>query len=409
MTRGGPGSGPAAVAAAAGLFLSLGFVVASAEAPKAGSTSRVLPARLVPGSSPGRTADAGPWRLSADPVFSVGGSLAPGPASFGDVEDIVRLSSGEVVVADARAGELRYFGSDGEWLHSAGGRGPGPEEFLSIASIGRFRGDSVFVFHGQKSYLSAWAPDGSFGRTVPLSDVRSGRFLPRSFACGDRGTLAFVHSRQPEPPGEEGPHRPRVPISVVGPDGDVRELGTFAATERYFFRNPDGTGTDRPRPLGKRTSVAVHDGRIFVGTGDAFEIEVFSVDGEHVGPIRDTVTRVELTGERLDTYVDHQVSLVEDDRRRAVRRFFEGLEYPDRAPAHLDLVAGDDGHLWVEEFHLPGEPATRRVYRPAGGRVASVEMPRGFTLMAAGADFVLGVWRDELDVDHVRMYRILRE
>lgn len=403
------GSGLPVVTGAAAVLASLSVVVGWAGSPEAGPTAGTFPVPAAHGASFGPTTDIGPWRLSADAVFSIGGSLGPTHEAFGEVEGVVRLSAGTVVVAAARAGELRFFSSDGEWLRSAGGRGPGPEEFQSIASIGRFRGDSVAVFDGQKPYLSVWAPDGTFGRTIPLSDVQSGRFLPRSFACSDRGTLAFVHSREPEPLDGEGPHRPRVPISVVGPVGDVRELGTFAATERYFFRNPDGTGTDRPRPLGKRTSVVVDDGRVFVGTGDAFEIEVFSVDGEHVGTIRDTVTRVELTGERLDTYIEYQLGFVEGDRRDAMRRFLEELEYPDRAPAHLDLLAGEDGHLWVEEFHLPGEPATWRVYRPGGGRVASVETPSRFTLMAAGVDYVLGVWRDELDVQHVRMYRILRE
>lgn len=350
------------------------------------------------------------WRLSDEPVLSIGAAAGPAARSFGEVADVVRLSSGTVVVAAARAGELRFFDGDGELLHRAGGEGPGPREFTLMASVGRCWGDSVYVFDKQKPYLSVWAPDGTFARTVPLSGVSSERFLPRSFACNDRGTLAFVQSREPEPPPDEGPHRPVVPITLMRPDGELVELGRFPGSERYFLANRDGTGTDRPRPLGKRTSVAVGDSSVYVGTGDAFEIAVFSTEGERTATLRDTVTRAELDEERLEAYADWVADHYEEEREREeMRRFARSLEFPGPAPAHLDLVAGDDGHLWVEQFHLPGEPATWRVYRPGGDRVASVEMPRRFTLMAAGADHVLGVWRDELDVHHVRMYRILRE
>jgi hypothetical protein len=38
-----------------------------------------------------------------------------------------------------------------------------------------------------------------------------------------------------------------------------------------------------------------------------------------------------------------------------------------------------------------------------------VETPPRFRIFQIGSDFMLGRWRDELDVDHVRMYELLKE
>ncbi len=38
-----------------------------------------------------------------------------------------------------------------------------------------------------------------------------------------------------------------------------------------------------------------------------------------------------------------------------------------------------------------------------------VETPPRFQISQIGSDFMLGRWRDELGVEHVRMYELLKE
>jgi hypothetical protein len=40
--------------------------------------------------------------------------------------------------------------------------------------------------------------------------------------------------------------------------------------------------------------------------------------------------------------------------------------------------------------------------------LGQVETPTRGRLLQIGSDFVLGVWRDELDVEQVRLYRLLK-
>jgi hypothetical protein len=40
--------------------------------------------------------------------------------------------------------------------------------------------------------------------------------------------------------------------------------------------------------------------------------------------------------------------------------------------------------------------------------LGDVTTPADFRITQIGDDFMLGVWRDDLDVEHVRMYELLK-
>jgi hypothetical protein len=48
------------------------------------------------------------------------------------------------------------------------------------------------------------------------------------------------------------------------------------------------------------------------------------------------------------------------------------------------------------------------VYDANGGPLARVRLPARFDPFHIGKDFVLGVRKDELDVEHVELYRLTR-
>jgi hypothetical protein len=51
-------------------------------------------------------------------------------------------------------------------------------------------------------------------------------------------------------------------------------------------------------------------------------------------------------------------------------------------------------------------PTSWRVFDKAGKWLGTVTLPARFNPMDIGTDYVLGLWRDEDDVEHVRMYRL---
>jgi hypothetical protein len=82
---------------------------------------------------------------------------------------------------------------------------------------------------------------------------------------------------------------------------------------------------------------------------------------------------------------------------------------PPSRPAFGRILIAATGELWVADFAAPpADPAAWRVFAPDGRWLATVAMPQRFRLEAVGRDRVAGVWRDEFDVERVRVHRLTR-
>ncbi|MFQ5680381.1 MAG: hypothetical protein ACE5HP_13095 [Gemmatimonadota bacterium] len=78
-------------------------------------------------------------------------------------------------------------------------------------------------------------------------------------------------------------------------------------------------------------------------------------------------------------------------------------------PALQQLRVDELGHLWAQHFRAPWEKTPRwSVFDPLGRWLGEVETPAGFRIFAIGSDWVLGVTRDELDVEYVRLLPLVR-
>ncbi len=68
-----------------------------------------------------------------------------------------------------------------------------------------------------------------------------------------------------------------------------------------------------------------------------------------------------------------------------------------------------DGYLWVRAYDVPGHEANNwSVFDAEGTLRGAVELPPRFQPLDIGSDYVLGVWRDADDVEHVRMYALVK-
>jgi hypothetical protein len=76
-----------------------------------------------------------------------------------------------------------------------------------------------------------------------------------------------------------------------------------------------------------------------------------------------------------------------------------------------------DGNIWLHAYPRSGEdPQSAQVFSPEGRWLGEVAVPAGLKRvnelepapLEIGADYVLGVWQDEADVDHVRLYRLAK-
>ena len=80
--------------------------------------------------------------------------------------------------------------------------------------------------------------------------------------------------------------------------------------------------------------------------------------------------------------------------------------YAEYFPAWSRLRVDAARNLWVERYPRPGEASTWLSFDITGKPIGTVTLPARFRLLEPGQDYVLGVWVDEEDVQHVRMYRL---
>ena len=65
--------------------------------------------------------------------------------------------------------------------------------------------------------------------------------------------------------------------------------------------------------------------------------------------------------------------------------------------------------MWVADYQPdPMAPATWNVFGTAGSWLAIVDVPAGLRVTDIGEDWLLGLARDSLDVEHVHLYTLRR-
>ena len=70
------------------------------------------------------------------------------------------------------------------------------------------------------------------------------------------------------------------------------------------------------------------------------------------------------------------------------------------------LVVGG-GRIWIKDFDAPPiDPPRWSVVSLEGDLLAIVELPPGAQLLDGTETAVLGLWRDALDIPHVRVYAL---
>ena len=93
--------------------------------------------------------------------------------------------------------------------------------------------------------------------------------------------------------------------------------------------------------------------------------------------------------------------------RGPVRRAVHAMPAPDSVGPPRFLMVTREGRIWATQAFPPSPvPSTWTVYDLEGREVAVAEMPARFEPHEIGPDYVLGRFRDELDINFVRLYRL---
>lgn len=351
--------------------------------------------------------DGAEWRLSDEPILQIGRAEGAAEYLLDRVAGARRLAEGGLVIANGGSGELRYYGSDGTYLRSVGGFGEGPGEFRGMEWVKPYGVDSLAVFDRALERISMMSSEGEFGRVVSLTALGvAGRSNPQG-VFGNGVILGDQRVRVETRSGLQQSDAVYELISEV--DAAITDtLAIIPGMAFYVTMEPPMVMLTSPLLTPQPYGIVSHD-RAYVGYGGAFEIQEFDAQGTLLRLIRKSAAPVPASGPDLDRLLEEQFATIDDaevkERHTGV---LAQLPRPEFHPAFTGLMADDDGNLWVQESRLPWETASWQVFDAEGRLLAPVEMPVGFRPLHIGSDFIVGLVTDDLDIQQVELYELVK-
>jgi hypothetical protein len=186
------------------------------------------------------------------------------------------------------------------------------------------------------------------------------------------------------------------------------ELGTGLVAERIVTCVQGGGGSS-PHPFGRAMSLTITREAVYSGTGEAFEIRRYSLDGELERIMRWPSHDLTIRQGHVDAYQDSNPDGESDRIWEARRRDFLESALPSAFPAFVRLETDPHGNVWAEWFRPPGEPHHAwSVFDTDGVFLGTVRLPSDLTVTDITDDLILGVTRDELGVERVGVYTLLK-
>ncbi len=369
------------------------------------------------------------WTIGDEPLIEIGAADG-GPEHLLDgVAGAVRLSGGDIVVGERTTGELRRYDGNGTLVWRAGGEGEGPGEHGFLAFLGRLPGDSLITHDHGLLRMQVFGPDGRVARSIRVELPGSG-FVPRDIVgISERYLVVTFNDRRGEAPPPGVARWPGVQIATHSlDDGSIRTVMNVQGPEVHMIREGERVGYNLYQ-FGKGPRFAVSGGTLALVDTERFEVRSIGLDdGSTTRIIRRNEPTRNVTSEHVEAWIETSISAVRglegmpesarEDMRRRMRNSPMAATLPVLHTIHLDRV----GNLWVEPHSPPGSDAPPfQVYGPDGTWLGDVVIPAGLSLemtpglrigwgprpgFEIGDDYILGVWRDELGVEQVRLYEL---
>jgi hypothetical protein len=370
------------------------------------------------------------WRVAETPSVSIGVTGGDPRYELFQPRSALKLSDGRIVIGNNGTREIRYYDAAGTHLLDVGGRGGGPGEFGRLDWVGKLPGDSVFVYDQTLRRITVFDPAGDHIRDISLQQ-RDTRFFPvvRGRLSEDTylGALTLRRNNDDLPTGLV-----RDSVMLLSFDGWGQLLDTIGVF-------PNRTRDVQTRAIGERrirgpADVAfsprfvwtVTADRIYAGNSQEYEIRTYSEDGELRRLIRREHEPVPITRgdqERLvQEWRDIWYDRLDNPEIQWVLHSLEESHLPPSFPAFdpqvLDetgrrvgasLLVDSEANLWVAEYRPPSEDTPRwSVFDRNGRWLGEIAFPERFVVTDIGTDYVMGWWRDDLGVESVMLYDLIK-
>jgi hypothetical protein len=358
------------------------------------------------------------WVL--EEVMTIGEAAGNPDYQFGQIAGIAITSDGQIVLVDQQAQQLKVFDPTGTYVRTIGRAGSGPGEFgPGVGPVLIGRGDTLIVPDLGNQRVNILKSDGSEPADFRMSFERG---IPARWDMTETGDLVYQLRALNLPNTEQ--RETLDLIALVSYTGEIVDTLLTPARGESFTFGEDGQPKRMvfsPEPV---WSMVGDDGLCFA-VNDGFRLSMFDSLGTLNRIVTVPVERKPVTEADIDFFMETVDRLLKEQgvpaaQAEIVKSTFNFAEF---FPAFLQMMPGPNRSLWVQRVQEPtGMTAEEREnWNPlldlgaskwdildAEGRYLGVlDLPHRFQPVTFEGDLVYGIWRDEFDVQYVRVMRVV--
>lgn len=357
--------------------------------------------RIVENDAPAWKADYA-WSIASNPAIRIGAADGPASQQLFRVRYPRRRSDGSIILLNAGNSEARIYDTNGDFIRLIGRAGSGPGEFRSPIRLWLGVDDTVFI--ADLDRLSVFDSAGSFirshafGLAFPEARLNDGSYFRTAYAPGVDGA-------------QLGQSRPDYVLVRMASDGTIADTITRIAGAEFYRRSPDGQQIFNYRaPLGAERLLVPHNDRIYTGDGKTWEVHVLASSGELERILRRSGDARPVSAEAIRAFEAQMLeSMRTDEQRVALQQLFREWTYPEMQPVYDRLLVDGADNVWLRNFQLPAVDSSQwTLFDAAGIWLGEVTLPSALAVEEIGDDYVLGVRTDELGVESVELYTLVK-
>jgi hypothetical protein len=327
------------------------------------------------------------------------------PFEFARVTGATLLSNGQLVVLDEGAHQARFFDEDGAFIRVVGREGEGPGDFSGLSSVFELRADSVLLYDSWLRRATILDPAGAVARIVTLpADLQAPELFPfeeDGFVAKTWSLTGFMDVA--------GEYRADYAIVRLDAHGGVRDTLARLPGWNGYKVNTEGGGYRDYAPLFPLDGhAAIRRGDVVLGGAERIEFRTVSAEGELRSIVRAPALDRPFAAAEVEA---ERAAMVRPTSSAEHREIVRGLPVP-ASRRYSDLIVDADGYVWLAAYASQrthaDDPVRWHVFHPEGAWLGDLVTPPRFTVLEVGADYILGVRRDEYDVQRIETLTLIR-
>ena len=378
------------------------------------------------------------WTVDMRPAVHIGATSGAQEYLLSQVRGVLRTRDARIVAGEF-AVRILFYDSAGRHDTTIVRLGQGPGEAELLRGLLPYRGDSIAMLTeavgtavARNETVLILDSRGKYARTVVVrtpgashaGNVRASSSTNTGIqAITSDGSFILMGTAKTELQNREGQRWALAPYFRVTADGSRVDTIAVLPVSDVDEAPSEQAGYKLPFFRREAARVAVFGNFMYWGNGDRFEISVFDItrgsgNATPVRVIRHNIANRAVTAadrRRLETLSLKQSRTAADSASTRSRN----ATHPSRStvPAFEAIVADSEGNIWVKHYQLssryrvrddPAEPNVWSVFNPSGAFVSDVTLPPDLAVTQIGSEWILGIWTDSDDVQHLRVHRILK-